>query len=324
MVVEVEGRSVLLPQHRLEVGDRRAAAGESRGGEHVQEAVQHRSRAPRLVRERLFGTDGVVQSGGGLPRHFGRGAGRDEAGQVGGIGDGVRYDATGSGLRPRAPVTQGGEQVAQVAAERYLDEGAEARRQRLQRGVGVWRAGRLQLDRVHDRSPCVRPVERAHERRVAVDVGAEQGAEAPGLAGARLRQLRVGLPDEVAQPRGGQDETAEQPRLRRLPPPGVLRDRAFHRQRGRGEEAGVVHEPLQQRPRGRRGHGCGWSDDVRYAASSIASASRLTGRGRKVSTMTASSFVPVAPIDSSVLPERAVRQPVGVERDRAPRCPCGS
>jgi hypothetical protein len=132
VVVEIEGRGVLFPQHRLEILGQRAAAGEGRGGEHVQEAVHDRPRAPRLVRERLFGADGVVQSGGGLPRHGGRGAGRDEAGQVGGIGDGVRHDATGPGLGPRAAAAQGGEQAAEVVAKRHLDEGREAGRQRLQ------------------------------------------------------------------------------------------------------------------------------------------------------------------------------------------------
>ena len=92
---------------RLEVGERRAVAGEGGRREHVQEAVQDRPRAARLVGEGLLGADRVVQPGGGLEGHAGGGAGGDEPGQVGGIGNGVRHDAAGAHLGPRAAAAQG-------------------------------------------------------------------------------------------------------------------------------------------------------------------------------------------------------------------------
>ena len=64
----------------------RAVAPVAREGgrrEHVQEAVHHGARARRLVGERLLGAHRVVQARRGLPRHAGRGAGGDEARDVG-------------------------------------------------------------------------------------------------------------------------------------------------------------------------------------------------------------------------------------------------
>ena len=151
-----------------------------------------------------------------------------------------------------------------------------------------------------------------------MDVGADERAQAPGLAGARLRQVRVGVPGEIAQPRGGQDEAAEHPRFRRPAPPGVLRDRVFHRQRGRREEAGVVHQPLQQRPRGRGGHGFGSSHDV--VVRGVLDRERLAAHEEGAEGVHHHRELARAlGADRLLGPARlrAVRQPVGVERDRA-------
>ena len=111
------------------------AAREGGRGEDVQEAVHHRPRAARRVRERVLGAHGVVEAGGRLPPHSRRRAGCDEAGDVGGVGDGFRHDAAGADLRPRrhAPSPRRG-------ARRGRRRAAPRRRRRARRAA---RRGRL-------------------------------------------------------------------------------------------------------------------------------------------------------------------------------------
>ena len=171
-------------------------------------------------------------------------------GDIGGVGDGLRHDAAGADLGARTVAAQGREHgrrvAAELAAERHLDEGREAGREGLEGSLGLLGAPRLQLHRIHDRAPRVRGIERGHERRVAAHVHAEERAQSPRLARAGLGQVRVGGAGELDEARGRQDEAAEHPRLRRTSPPRVLGDRLVHRQRGRREEAGVVHESGEQ------------------------------------------------------------------------------
>ena len=95
------------------------------GEEDIDEAVHDGSGGVVLVGEWLFGTDGMVEPGGGLERDMGTVAGGDEGKDRLDGGDGFGRNAAEADLGAGVFPGEGGDHAARVGAGRDLEVGGD-------------------------------------------------------------------------------------------------------------------------------------------------------------------------------------------------------